>query len=84
MSETVYALYPCFKATRRFRELDVDDAAQEIDNLFKEWDGSVAVRGVYSTAGFRADADLMLWLVGHTARTCSGSRRSGNRAPAHY
>ncbi len=64
MSETIYTLYPCFKATRRFRELDIDDAAREVEHLFKEWDGAVWVRGVYSTAGFRADTDLMLWLVG--------------------
>jgi len=66
MSETVYALYPVFKASRAFRELDLDDAAQEIENLFKEWEGRVAVRGVYSTVGFRADSDLMLWLIGPT------------------
>ena len=35
MSETVYALYTCFKATRAFRDLDLDDAAQEIENLVK-------------------------------------------------
>ena len=64
MSETVYAFYPVFKATTSFRELDVDDAAQEVENLFKEWADGVLVRGVYSTVGFRADADLMLWLVG--------------------
>ena len=64
MSETVYALYPVFKATASFRTLDVDDAAQEVENLFKEWADGVLVRGVYSTVGFRADADLMLWLVG--------------------
>jgi chlorite dismutase len=64
MSETVYALYPVFKATKSFRELDVDDAAQEVENLFKEWADGVLVRGVYSTVGFRADADVMLWLVG--------------------
>jgi hydrogen peroxide-dependent heme synthase len=64
MSETVYAYYPVFKATKSFRELDVDDAAQEVENLFKEWADGVLVRGVYSTVGFRADADLMLWLVG--------------------
>ena len=46
-----------------FRELDVDDAAQEVENLFKEWT-DLTVRGVYSTAGFRADTDLMLWFVG--------------------
>ena len=64
MSETVYALYPVFKARESFRLLDVDDAAQEVENLFKEWPDGVMVRGVYSTVGFRADADLMLWLVG--------------------
>ena len=66
MSETVYALYPVFKASRVFRDLDLDDAAQEVENLFKEWEGRVAVRGVYSTVGFRADSDLMLWLIGPT------------------
>jgi hydrogen peroxide-dependent heme synthase len=60
--QTVYALYPCFKARRAFRDLDLDDAAQEVENLVKGWD-EVAVRGVYSTAGFRADTDLMQWLV---------------------
>ncbi len=64
MSETMYALYPVFKATGSFRALAVDDAAQEVENLFKEWADGVMVRGVYSTVGFRADADLMLWLVG--------------------
>jgi peroxiredoxin len=63
MSETVYALYPCFKASPSFAELDADDSAQEVENLFKAWDG-VSVRGVYSTYGLRADTDLMLWLVG--------------------
>ena len=63
MSETIYALYACLKGTRAFRDLDLDDAAQEIDNLFKEWE-HVTVRGAYSTVGFRADTDLLLWLVG--------------------
>lgn len=58
----VYASYPCFKATRAFRDLDHDDAAREVEDLFKGWEG-VSVRGVYSTVGFRADTDLMLWLV---------------------
>ena len=49
MSETVYALYTCLKATRDFRDLDLDDAAQEIENLFKGWNAEVTVRGVYST-----------------------------------
>ncbi len=65
MSETVYALYPCFRASSGFRDLDPDDAAQEVENLFKAWE-EVSVRGIYSTKGFRADTDLMLWLVGPT------------------
>jgi chlorite dismutase len=64
MSETVYALYTCFKATRAFRDLDLDDAAQEVEDLVKRWNAEVTVRGVYSTVGFRADTDLMLWFVG--------------------
>jgi peroxiredoxin len=64
MSETVYALYTCFKATHAFRDLDLDDAAQEVEDLVKRWNAEVTVRGVYSTVGFRADTDLMLWFVG--------------------
>jgi chlorite dismutase len=58
----VYAAYPCFKAGRAFRDLDHDDVAREVEDLVKGWEG-VSVRGVYSTVGFRADTDLMLWLV---------------------
>jgi chlorite dismutase len=67
MSETVYALYPCFSASPGLGDLDRDEAAREIEHLFKAWDGSVEVRGVYSTVGFRADVDLMLWLIGPSA-----------------
>lgn len=67
MSETIYALYPVFVASDDLRDVleDADDrrdAAQEIENLYKSWEGRVNVRGTYSTVGFRADADLMLWL----------------------
>jgi chlorite dismutase len=69
VTEATYCLYPIFRATEGIRALtgeDLDDAAQEIETLFKEREGEVAVRGVYSTVGFRADADLMIWLVsGH-------------------
>ena len=63
--ERVYALYPVFAAERPLG-VDVSDASQEIENLIKEWN-DVSVRGVYSTVGFRADADLMLWLVAGSA-----------------
>ena len=71
MTDTIYALYPVFVAADGFHDElgeadDLRDAAQEIENLFKTWEGRVEVRGTYSTVGFRADADLMLWLVGST------------------
>jgi chlorite dismutase len=37
-----------------------------VEDLFATWEGRVEVRGVYSTVGFRADSDLMLWLLGRT------------------
>jgi peroxiredoxin len=65
-SDTVYVLYPVFKAREAFRGLDLDEAAREVEELFAGWEGRIDVRGVYSTVGFRADSDLMLWLVGPT------------------
>jgi len=69
MSETIYTLYPVFVGSDDLRDVlddsdDRRDAAQEIENLYKSWEGTVQVRGTYSTVGFRADADLMLWLHG--------------------
>ena len=71
MTETVYALYPVFMSTPDLRETlrdgdDLDAAAREVEDLFARWAGRVDVRGSYSTVGFRADADLLLWLVGPT------------------
>src|ERR687891_3028456 len=68
MTEPTYALYPVFAASPELRaELFEDDAlrnaAEEIEELFKDWAGRVDVRGSYSTVGFRADADLVLWLT---------------------
>lgn len=66
---SIYALYTVFAATGDLREAlsdaeDLRGAVQEIEDLFEEWQGRVDVRGTYSTVGFRADSDLMLWLVG--------------------
>ncbi|MEX0753598.1 MAG: hydrogen peroxide-dependent heme synthase [Actinomycetota bacterium] len=69
MTDTTYALYPVFRRRPGFAEMDaeaLDDAAQEVENLFKEWGDRVQVRGTYSCVGFRSDADLFLWLVGST------------------
>ncbi|HZD17289.1 MAG TPA: hydrogen peroxide-dependent heme synthase [Actinomycetota bacterium] len=67
MTETVYAIYPIFRRLEGFRRLDGDAVAREVEDLFAEWEEGVQVRGVYSTVGFRADSDLMLWLVAATA-----------------
>ena len=67
--ETIYALYPVFRARDGFRDLSADgvaDVVQEVENLYKTFEDRVDVRGTYSTVGFRSDADLMLWLVGRT------------------
>ena len=66
MSDSIYAYYPVFVALEDLRSLDIDDAAQEVENLFKEWSDRVTIRGAYSTVGFRPDADLMFWWVGST------------------
>jgi hydrogen peroxide-dependent heme synthase len=71
MTETVYALYPVFLADPETRSAfsDPDDrarATREVEDLFKRLGDRVTLRGSYSTVGFRADADLMLWLVGST------------------
>lgn len=88
MDETAYAYYPVFRTTGEFGELagaELDGAAQEVENLFKEWSDRVRVRGTYSTVGFRSDADLMTWWIGSSPdalqdmlvafrRTAAGSR----------
>jgi hydrogen peroxide-dependent heme synthase len=64
---TIYTLYPAFRARDGFRDLSADalsDVVQEVENLYKSFDGRVEVRGTYSTVAFRRDTDLLLWLVG--------------------
>ncbi len=65
-NESLYAFYPVFASTG-LEGLDLDDAAHEVESLFEELTQRVRVRGVYSTVGFRPDADLMLWLVAKSA-----------------
>jgi chlorite dismutase len=65
MSGTVYAFYPVF-ASSGLEAGDVDEVAREVEDLFARLPAGVLLRGVYSTVGFRPDADLMLWLVAPT------------------
>lgn len=69
MGAVTYAYYPVFKGTPELRERpgsDLDQLAHDADILFKEWSDRVTVRGTYSTVGFRADTDLMMWWVGES------------------
>jgi hydrogen peroxide-dependent heme synthase len=74
VSDTTYALYPVFTAAPELRELlagaeDRARAAGEIEALYEKWAGTVEVRGTYSTVGLRADADVLLWLVGDSVES---------------
>ncbi|HMJ02904.1 MAG TPA: hydrogen peroxide-dependent heme synthase [Conexibacter sp.] len=62
--ETPYTLYAAFHA----REPGADALASAAAEAETALTGNgVTLRGAYSLAGFRADADLLLWLVGPTA-----------------
>src|SRR6266581_1962091 len=64
--QPVYAYYPVFRARAELRtmdEIEALNAAHDAEILFKEWEDRVHVRGHYSTAAFRPDADLLMWWV---------------------
>jgi peroxiredoxin len=61
---TPYTLYAAFKARQPGTDAFVSAAADADAALAST---GATLRGAYSLAGFRADADLLLWLVGPTA-----------------
>jgi len=66
MPDALYAYYPVFRAPAELRRMDPgerDRAAHEFELALKELGDAVTLRGAYSCAGLRPDADLMLWLV---------------------
>jgi chlorite dismutase len=65
--ELLFAGYPIFRAVPGALAAERDVAVKEVTSLFEEWSDRVEVRGVYSTVGFRPDADLMLWWVSPSA-----------------
>ena len=66
--ELVFASYPVFRALPdRLQEIDREVAAKELASLLDDWAARVVTRGVYSTTGFTAAANLMLWWVGPSA-----------------
>lgn len=64
MSDAVYAYYPVFRRSPVLGLQSpgfVDEQAEEIQSLFDKFADRVTVRGIYSTTGFRPDADLAFW-----------------------
>jgi hydrogen peroxide-dependent heme synthase len=69
VEELSYAYYPVFTGTPDLRDVDsgdLDQLAHDAEILFKEWSDRVTIRGTYSTVGFRADAELMMWWIGRS------------------
>jgi peroxiredoxin len=61
--EQPYTLYAAFRVRHPGADEPPDAAGAETALT----GGGVTLRGAYSLAGFRADADLLLWLVGPSA-----------------
>jgi len=69
MEELTYAYYPVFTGSPDLRDRasgDLGQLSHEAEILFKEWSDRITIRGTYSTVGFRADAELMMWWVGRS------------------
>lgn len=86
MSEARYAYYPVFKSMLHVTSglsspVDASALAHEAEIVFKEWSDRVEVRGIYSTAGFRHDADLMMWWVASSLDDVQGLYSALRRTP---
>lgn len=65
--ETIFAAYPVFRAEpEAIDQADREVASKELDELLQGWSNRVTTRGMYSTVGFRADADVVFWFVSHS------------------
>ncbi len=65
-STSVYAAYWLYRVDRKFARLGEakrEQGKKQFLAALEARDPHVRVRGVYSLAGLRADADLMLWLL---------------------
>lgn len=66
--QLLFSSYLVFRAVPELsRDIDKGVAAKEVAALFDHYSGPVTLRGAYSTAGFRAGADLMFWCVAESA-----------------
>ena len=63
----IFASYQVFAATPATADLDRSLAAKEVEELLRNSDNTVQTRGVYSTVGFTAEADVVFWWVSESA-----------------
>lgn len=66
LQENIYAHYLVYRRSPRWLDLtpaQKEQGAAELAALLQERADQVEVRGVYSAAGLRPDADLVLWLL---------------------
>jgi peroxiredoxin len=61
--QEIYTSYPVFRARPDALGADRDVVAKEVAALLEDHSERVQTRGIYSTVGLRADADLVLWWV---------------------
>jgi len=61
--ELIFASYPVFKVGESLDDSERDVAAKEVQALFDDHSDRVDIRGIYSTTGFGAGSDLMMWWV---------------------
>jgi chlorite dismutase len=67
--ELIFAGYPVFKTLPQSgtAALSNELLADEMQGFFDGWNDRVQVRGLYTTTGFTAQADLVMWLVSNSA-----------------
>src|SRR5688500_12083405 len=65
--ELMFASYPAYRALPEIADVDRDVATKEVEALFEEFAGRIGTRGIYSTAAFNAETDIMFWLTSSDA-----------------
>jgi chlorite dismutase len=67
--ELVFAGYPVFKVRSPAERgtVSAKTASDEVQALFDEYSDRVEVRGLYSTTGFTAQAEIVMWFVSDSA-----------------
>lgn len=65
--ELIFASYPVFKVVESLDDSEREVGAKEAQGVLDDAADRVEVRGVYTTTGFGASSDLMMWWVARSA-----------------